>query len=60
MFYTSFIRVPEASSKRIIYMTLEAVSFCHSHNVLAFCCFSYLQFVCYIWLHFSVLSYILL
>jgi len=29
-------RVPEINSKRIIYMTLEAVSFCHSHNVLPF------------------------
>jgi cyclin-dependent kinase-like len=26
--------VPETQSKRIIYMTLEAVSFCHSHNCI--------------------------
>jgi len=57
--YVSSVSVPEVSSKRIIYMTLEAVSFCHSHNVLIFC-FSYcLQFFCQIYDHsLLVLSYI--
>jgi len=50
----AFVSVPEVSSKRIIYMTLEAVSFCHSHNVLPLYFFC-LQFftVCWYWVVFS-------
>jgi len=42
VFVYVIFRVPEANSKRIIYMTLEAVSFCHSHNVSHFA-------ICTVW-----------
>lgn len=31
-----FFRVPEVNTKKIIWQTLQAVNFCHKHNVSAY------------------------